>query len=251
MHKETIVSEFTRQAASFNASEAANGAQSLDALIELARPAMPERWIDLACGPGVVARALAARVGAVHGVDATPTMVELAGREAARRGLSNTTYSVGDVAALPFPDASFDAAITRFALHHIPVPARVLAEAARVVAPGGAVVIADMAADEDADARAWAQEVERLRDPSHWASLTPQRLRALGAGAGLRLERERSVALELDFDDWLARGSGAGQAALVERALSERPGGTDCLTVLAHGERRALRIRLWMSRWRR
>ena len=62
-----------------------------------------------------------------------------------------------------------------------------------MVRPGGTVVLADHLLNEDPAAAAWSQELERLRDPSHWVSLPLERLRALGATAGLELEREEIV----------------------------------------------------------
>lgn len=64
-------------------------------------------------------------------------MIEKAREEAALEGIGNAEFSVGDATALEFEDASFDGAVTRFSLHHIPVPGRVVAEMARVVGPGG------------------------------------------------------------------------------------------------------------------
>lgn len=78
-----------------------------------------------------------------------------------------------------------------------------------MVRPGGTVVLADHVADADADAAAWSQAIERLRDPSHWACLPLAQLRVLGERLGLELEQEQASALELDFEDWLQRGSGA------------------------------------------
>ena len=222
MQDETLVGEFTHQAESFNASQAANAQETLAALVELAGPQPGERWLEAACGPGVVARTLAPRAGAVHGVDLTPAMVELARREAA--GLGNATFSVGDATALGDPDGAYDGAIARFTLHHVPVPARLVEELARVVRPGGAVVLADHLLDEDPAAAAWSQEVERLRDPSHWASLPLERLRALGADAGLELVDEEVVPLALELGDWLERGSGTAAARpLLERLLGAPP----------------------------
>ena len=91
-------------------------------------------------------------------------------------------------------------------IHHLPVPARLVEEMARVVKPGGHVVLADHLGDDDGEALMWATEVERLRDPSHWASLPLARLRALGAG--LELEEEAVRPVRLDFREWLERGSG-------------------------------------------
>jgi SAM-dependent methyltransferase len=252
MHHETVVGEFTQQAESFNTSEVARAGETLDGLIGLAAPRAQERWLDVACGPGIVSRALAPLVRTVHGVDATPAMVDVARREAAALGLDNATFAVGDATALDAPTDSVDGALARFVIHHVPVPSRLVDELARIVRPEGSVVLADHLADADADAAAWSQEIERLRDPSHWACLPLERLRALGSQAGLELEEERTVALTLDYEDWLERGSG-GLAArpLIERALTARPGGTECFRVVERDGRRVLALQLWLSRWRR
>jgi SAM-dependent methyltransferase len=238
VHRDTIVDEFTHQAETFGVSAVA---RVPDALVALAAPRERETWLDAACGPGTIARALAPHVAAVHGVDATPAMVEVARRDAP----ANITFALGDVTRLENADATFDGAVTRFSIHHVPLPGRMVAELARVVRPGGTVVLVDHVADEDADTLAWSQEVERLRDPSHWASLPPARLRALGRGAGLTLEQEQLEPLAVDLEDWLTRGSGPRD--LVEAALAHRPRGSECFRV----EGGALHLRLWLSRWRR
>lgn len=248
-----MLSEFTHQAEGFNRSAVAHAADTLDALVELAAPTAAQRWLDAACGPGIISRALAARAGHVHGVDLTPAMIEVARREAGAAGLANTTFTVGDATALELPAASFDGALARFTIHHLPVPARLFAELARVVRPGGLIVLADHLADEDADAAAWALELERLRDPSHWAALRLARLRALGADSGLELLSERVSTISLDFEDWLVRGSGgAPNAALIERALEQRPEGCECFRIrAADPPPRRLELRLWLAAWRR
>ena len=251
MHDETVIAEFTGQAASFNGAAVINAPDILERLVQVAQPRPDQRWLDAACGTGVVARALAPRVREVIGVDATPAMVELAREEAAARGIANVSFTTGDVTALALPEASVDGAMSRFALHHIPAPGRVVAELARVVSPGGAIVVADIAADEDLDAYAWSQEIERLRDPSHWAALTPRRLREVGRAAGLTLEHEELVALALDFEDWLARGSGAVNAAVIEQALTHAPAAATSFAVRSHGGARFLHYPLWVGRWRR
>jgi SAM-dependent methyltransferase len=188
----------------------------------------------------------------VLGVDMTPAMVEVARREVAAAGIGNATFAVGDATALDLPDASLDGAIARFTLHHVPVPGRLLQELARVVRPGGCIVLADHLAADDAEAAAWAHDLERLRDPSHWASLSVGRARAIAERAGLRLEQERIFPIVLDFEEWLRRGSGSTTAApQIEWVLSERPEGVECFRISERDGQRQLELRMWMTRWRR
>ncbi len=251
MYEESIRDEFTRQADSFARSEAMSSAAALDSLIEMV-PADPRaRWLETACGPAIVGRAVAARVGSVHAVDLTPAMVEKAKAEAADAGVENIDFSLGDATALEFADDSFDGAINRFSLHHIPAPGRMLEEMARVVKPGGWILVADMLTDADGNAAAWREEVERLRDPSHWACLTRERLLAAAEQAGLVLDEERTIPLELDYEEWLLRGSGgAGAAPLIERLLGEAPAGVESFRVVGEGAERRLLLRNSVSRWR-
>jgi SAM-dependent methyltransferase len=252
VHEQAIVAEFTAQAESFNASALATSESLLDALVELASPHAGECWLDAACGPGIVCRRLAAHAGTVLGVDLTAAMLEVARRETSAAGLENVSFALGDATALELPDAQLDGALARFTLHHVPLPGRVVGELARVVRPGGRIVLADHLADEEREAFAWSKEIERLRDPSHWASLPLARLRELGERAGLALERERVFAISLEFEDWLRRGStGASSRVLIERALAERPGGSACFRVRGGGPARTLELQLWASSWRR
>jgi SAM-dependent methyltransferase len=251
MYEESIRAEFTHQTDSFASSPAMTTAETLGALVELV-PADPEaRWLETASGPGLVARAIAPRVGSVQGVDLTPAMVEKAGAEARAQGIDNVRFGLGDATALELADDSFDGAVNRFSLHHIPAPGRVLAEMARVVRPGGWVLVADHLTDADGDAAAWHEEIERLRDPSHWACLTRERLLALGEAAGLELDEERVVPLDLDFDEWLQRGSGGpAAAALIERLLAVPPASAESFRVERRGDDRRLLLRNSVTRWR-
>ena len=161
MEPDKVVREFTHQSESFNVAPVMRSTDTLGRLADLVPAAPGTRWLDAACGSGLVARGLAPRVGEVHGIDMTPAMIEVARREAAAEGVGNAVFSVGDATALGFPEASFEGAVTRFSLHHIPLPGRVVAEMARVVRPGGAVAVADHVTSADADEAAWHQEIER------------------------------------------------------------------------------------------
>jgi SAM-dependent methyltransferase len=251
-HEHAIDQAFTDQAASFNTSAIANAEEILEAIVAGARPRPSERWLEAACGPGVVSRRLATVARSVHGVDVTAAMIETAQREAVAAGLENVTFEVGDATRTTLADASFDGAVTRFSLHHIPVPGRLFEELARVLRPGGRLVVLDHLADDDAEVRSWSQEIERLRDPSHWASLSATRLRDLGRAAGLKLAHEQAFTFELDFDDWRRRGTRSAAAQeLIERSLATPPADSDCFRVRTGPEGRILQLQMWLGVWHR
>jgi ubiquinone/menaquinone biosynthesis C-methylase UbiE len=250
-HAASIRDEFSHQADSFAAAKAMSLAETLGAVVELAPADPAARWVEVASGPGMISRALAPRVGSVVGFDLTPTMVEKARADAAAAGVDNVSFELGDATALPLADDSVDGAITRFSFHHIPAPVRVLEEMRRVVRPGGHVVVADHVTDEDAAAMAWHQEIERLRDPSHWASLTLARLAALGEQVGLEPDLDRVIPFGIDYDEWLNRGSGGPvHADLIERLLGESPAGAESFVVSGEGDGRVLNLRNALFRWR-
>ena len=99
-------------------------------------PPPGRRTLDLGCGEGRVARDLAARGHSVAGIDASPTLVELA-----RAADPDGEYLVGDAAALPFDDESFDLVIAYNVLMDVEDMAGAVREAARVLEPGGRLCI--------------------------------------------------------------------------------------------------------------
>ncbi len=97
---------------------------------------------DLGCGTGQVSAALAPFVGHVVAVDASAAMLQAAKKRL--HGFENIDLRRGELEALPIDDARLDAATLMLVLHHVPDPARALAEVARVLKPEGRVIIADM-----------------------------------------------------------------------------------------------------------
>jgi ubiquinone/menaquinone biosynthesis C-methylase UbiE len=103
------------------------------------------RLLDFGCGPGSITVGLAAAVapGEVVGVDIGPTQIEAARALAAEHGAANARFEVGSVYALPFPDASFDAAFACTVLEHLADPLAALREVRRVLRPGGVIGLRD------------------------------------------------------------------------------------------------------------
>jgi SAM-dependent methyltransferase len=254
MHRDVVVNEFSHQSQTFDRAAVMSSAEALGALLDLLPAGAAGRWLEVACGTGVVARALAGRVDEVVGIDLAEAMLAVGRGEARSAGLENVRFEAGDATALEVADASFDGAVTRFSLHHIPVPGRVIAELARVVRPGGWVILADHVTEQDGAAAAWHQEIERLRDPSHWSCLTPVRIRALAERAGLECDEEQLIPFALDFDEWLTRssaGASADVADLISFCLAERATGTPSFRVLERDSRRQLELAYSLTRWRR
>jgi 2-polyprenyl-6-hydroxyphenyl methylase / 3-demethylubiquinone-9 3-methyltransferase len=94
----------------------------------------PCRVLDVGCGAGFLANALAARGHEVTGVDVAADALAVGAARDATRGVR---YMRGDAYALPYPDAAFDVVCAMDFLEHVEDPARVVAEAARVLAPSG------------------------------------------------------------------------------------------------------------------
>jgi ubiquinone/menaquinone biosynthesis C-methylase UbiE/DNA-binding transcriptional ArsR family regulator len=110
-----------------------------------AMPALlDDSWVvgDLGCGTGQVAAALAPFVGRVIAVDRSAEMLQAARRRL--RDAPNVEVRRGELEAMPIADAELDAATLLLVLHHLPDPAAALGETARVLRPGGRVLIADM-----------------------------------------------------------------------------------------------------------
>lgn len=98
---------------------------------------------DVGTGTGFVAAGLAPRVKKVVGLDSSQAMLEVARENLASLGAENVELVKGDIAELPMPDSTVDAALANMVLHHAEEPGAMLAEMARVVKPGGTVAITD------------------------------------------------------------------------------------------------------------
>lgn len=101
---------------------------------------------DLGAGEGLVSQLLARRVSRVWCIDSSPRMVEVGTELAAKNGLTNLSYKVGDIEAVPLPDQSVDLAILSQALHHAQHPQTALNEAYRILRPGGQLLLLDLKA---------------------------------------------------------------------------------------------------------
>lgn len=135
------------------------------------------RVADLGCGDGYLTIEASRWASRVVAVDRSRAVLERARGLARRRGVRNIIWKRGELEKLPVRDASVDVALLSQALHHAADPAKALAEAARIVVPGGRVLVLDLREHD----QAWVRE--RLGDT--WLGFTEERLAKLLKGAGL------------------------------------------------------------------
>lgn len=121
--------------------------RSWEAIGHLALRLAPQIEVaDLGAGEGLISQLLARRVGRVWCIDNSPRMVEVGTELAEKNGLDNLTYKLGDIEKVPLDDNSVDLAILSQALHHAQHPPAAMAEAFRILRPGGQVLLLDLKA---------------------------------------------------------------------------------------------------------
>ncbi len=195
----------------------------LDQMEAVLREADAGAWrvLDLGCGGGHVSYRAAPLVAAVVACDVTPAMLEAVARAAADRGLGNITTRQAAAESLPFADADFDAVLCRFTAHHWAEVDRGLAEARRVLKPGGLAVFMDCVAPSDRAADTHLQTVELLRDASHVRDYSVAEWRRMLADAGFRIDGATARKLRMVFPTWTARTGVTPETARAIRAVQE------------------------------
>jgi ubiquinone/menaquinone biosynthesis C-methylase UbiE len=171
--------------------------------------------LEVAAGTGIFARALASRASVVVAVDLTPEMLREGKRAAGAAGVRNVLFQEGDGTALPYLDASFDAVVSRLAVHHFEDATVPLREMARVCRPGGSLTVVDMVVIDDDDDQDRFNELERLRDPSHTRALTRTQLRAAVESVSGEIAHTATRENVLDAARWLEQTATPEEHALV------------------------------------
>jgi len=121
-----------------------------EALLKLLPPMV---IADLGAGEGTIAQLMAQRAEKVIAIDNSEKMVEFGSELARKHGIANLEYRLGDLEDVPIPSSTVDLAFLSQALHHAPHPERALAEAWRILKPGGRIAILDLNRHQFEEAR--------------------------------------------------------------------------------------------------
>lgn len=132
-------------------------------VLDAARLDGAEALLEVGCGTGTMAMAAAERLGStarVAGIDPAPHQIARA-RGKARRGGLDIDFRQATIEALPFPDGTFDRALSTLMLHHLPpdLKRQGLAEVMRVLRPGALLVAADFRRAATAGGKGWLEDV--------------------------------------------------------------------------------------------
>jgi ubiquinone/menaquinone biosynthesis C-methylase UbiE len=160
----------------------------LDRLVELAQPQPDWVMLDVATGGGHTALKFAPLVKKVVALDLTPQMLEAAEKFITSKGVTNVEFKQGDAENLPFEANTFDLVTCRIAPHHFPNCWQFVQECARVLKPGGKLIVQDNTVPDDERAARYVDAFERLRDPSHHRMYAGYEWQGMFLDAGLVVE---------------------------------------------------------------
>ncbi|MBV9813232.1 MAG: methyltransferase domain-containing protein [Acetobacteraceae bacterium] len=190
-------------------------------------PAPGLRWVDIGCGNGAFTELLFERAGAAHvdGVDPSAGQLAFASERLQGRPV---TLQRGSATALPFADATFDAAAMALVIFFVPTPEDGVAEMVRVTRPGG--IVAAYAWDmpgggfplEPARDALRQAGIEPLAPPRADVAAMPA-LRGLWTEAGLEAVTTRTIEVEREFADFAEWWSSCRGAASLAAALDQLP----------------------------
>jgi SAM-dependent methyltransferase len=222
MNKHSSREQFGTNAAAYIDSQTHARGASLARLVELTRPRADWLVLDIATGAGHTAFAFAPHVARVWATDITPEMLSAARRLAEEKGLGNVQTGYAEADNLPYRPGRFNLVTCRIAAHHFQDIPAFLAEAHRVLLPGGTLAVVDNIVPQG-PAGDYVNALEKLRDPSHLQCWSLARWAETIAGLGfenLQTERQEKA---LQFEFWAQR-HGPIMLSYLRAILMQAPG---------------------------
>jgi ubiquinone/menaquinone biosynthesis C-methylase UbiE len=204
-HAALVTRQFGARAEAYVESSVHAQGADLDQAAALLQGQSTARVLDLGCGGGHVSFRAAPLVAEVTAYDLSVDMLAAVARVAAERGFANIATQQGRAETLPFPDAHFDVVLSRYSAHHWHGFGQALAEARRVLRPGGRALFMDVVSPGLGLLDTYLQGIELIRDPSHVRDYSLAEWTDALAVAGFALKSVTARRLHLDFATWVAR----------------------------------------------
>ena len=200
-----VQAQFGPSAAAYVTSAGHAGGPDLEQLLAWGRKRAAARVLDIATGAGHTALAFSRFTPSVVAVDLTLPMLRAARDFAAREGAGAVRFLAADAEALPFREGSFGTVTCRLAAHHFPALLPELREVARVLRPGGSLLVQDILGHDDEELAGFILEIERRRDPSHARAYRQLEWTAFLRAAGLTVIDEAIMSKRRLWEEWTGR----------------------------------------------
>ena len=204
-HQARVQAQFGVSAQDYVTSAGHAGGADLERLVAWGRKRAAPRVLDVATGGGHTALAFAGFTPTLVSVDLTLPMLEAARGFLRSKGAERVRFLASDVIALPFRDATFGVVTCRLAAHHFPALLPAMKEVARVLRPGGSLLVQDILGHDEPELASFILEVEKRRDPSHVRAFTRREWEAFLKAAGMTVIDEEILAKSRPWDDWTER----------------------------------------------
>lgn len=204
-HKEQVKRQFTKTAQAFSEFAVRDTPEVTAEKVAFAKPQPGTVALDIACGPGTLALALAPKVGFVYGIDLTAEMLRRARAAQSEKGIANAAFHRGEAEQLPYPGTSFDLVTCQCSIHHMPKPELALREMVRVMKPEARLMLIDTLGPESDTKFDLHNRIEILRDPSHTASLRLTTFLAFFDKLELEIVTQAVKRRRRSFNHWMLR----------------------------------------------
>ncbi|CAB3769539.1 class I SAM-dependent methyltransferase [Paraburkholderia humisilvae] len=204
-HQEQVTDAFGQTAANYLTSHVHATGKDLQTLAKCVARTPHAVVLDMGCGAGHASFAVAPHAASVVAYDLARPMLATVASAAIDRGFGNIVTKQGAAESLPFDDGSFDWVISRLSAHHWHDVPQALAEARRVLKPGGHALFIDIAGADHPLLDTHLQAVEVLRDGSHIRDYRADEWLALFERAGFAAKVRERWRMPLEFDAWVTR----------------------------------------------
>jgi ubiquinone/menaquinone biosynthesis C-methylase UbiE len=201
-----VQEQFGSNASNYVNSIVHNKADELNRFLEIANVNSEMTVLDVGTGGGHTALTFAPHVKTVYATDLTPKMLAAA-QAYIEPQADNVVFEAVDAVNIPYDDATFDVVTCRVAAHHFPDIFAFMQGAARVLKPGGILIVQDHYAPEDERDAKYIDAFERLRDPSHVFVPSLAQWRGNFLDVGLEIVAEELTYTEASFVGWVERMS--------------------------------------------